>query len=290
MSDIHFLSGFMEFDQENHLSGKMILYSLNFMIMKKICTVLLVTVFVFSLFSCKSSKKAAESNNKVSEVSQVDKNSQSLEEKAAKLACECIKQQGNVDDAKYKQCISASFLKAMDEIENPDEKSKLNDMNVLQTTVSKVESIVSLTCGPLSVKLKQAGVNVGYGSPNIKQKLVNDQMFLIKEYATDETYGYTESNPIMVGGAKEKEGVQNEIRYLKALTGPLGLPVVYKRLGSCCTFYSENGNDPGDGIRRGLLDIYEVMHDGLETPVKLYINMYDSDVLKVPVGGFTLKK
>ena len=32
------------------------------------------------------------------------------------------------------------------------------------------------------------------------------------------------------------------------------------------------------------------MHDGLTEPVKLYINMYDSDVLKVPVGGFTLKK
>ena len=136
----------------------------------------------------------------------------------------------------------------------------------------------------------QSDINAGYGSPRVKQKLVNDQMFLITEYATDETYGYTESNPIMVGGARENEGVQNEIRYLKALAGPLGFPVIYKRLGSCCSFYTENGNIGDDGIGRGRLDIYEVIHDGLEAPVKLYINMYDSDVLKVPVGGFTLKK
>ena len=142
----------------------------------------------------------------------------------------------------------------------------------------------------LSVKLEQLGIKAGYGSPRVKQELVNEQMFLISEYSTDETYGYTESNPIMVGGTKEKEGVQNEIRFLKALVGPLGSPVIYKRLGSCCMFYTENANISNDGIGRGMLDIYEVMHDGLDSPVKLYFNMYDSDVLKVPVGGFKLKR
>jgi hypothetical protein len=138
--------------------------------------------------------------------------------------------------------------------------------------------------------LEQSGINMGYGSPRFKQKLLNDQMFLIEEYSTDETYGYTESNPIMVGGAREGQGVQNETRFLKSLAGPLGFPIIYKRLGSCCTFLTKNGNIGGDGVGRGLLDMYEVMHDGLNAPVILYINMYDSDVLKVPVGGFTIKK
>jgi len=135
---------------------------------------------------------------------------------------------------------------------------------------------------------KQAEVSDKYGSPNVKQKLVNQDMFLITEFSADSTYGYTADNPIMVGGGG-KDGVQNEKRYLNALAGPLGLPVIYKRLNSCCMFYTKNGNDLGDGKPRGLLDVYEVIHDSMEEPVILYINMYDSDVLKVPVGGFTLK-
>ena len=219
-------------------------------------------------------------------------NSQSFEERAAILACECIRKQQSIDDAKYKECISTSFLKAMDEIENPEELAKLNDMNVLKSTIAKVETLVSATLRSANTPDDKGEISMsaGYGSPRVKQELVDNQMFLIKEYSTDPTYGYTASNPIMVGGAKEKEGVQNEIRFLKALAGPLGFPVIYKRLGSCCSFYSENGNIGDDGIGRGVLDIYEVMHDGLNEPVKLYINMYDSDVLKVPVGGFTLKK
>ena len=239
----------------------------------------MITVLAFIIFSCKSSKKMVENNDVVSEVSQVEKFNQPLEVRAAILACECIKKQENMDDTKYKDCISKSIVKAM-ENGNPEENKKMDTMDGLQSTISKVQSIT---------RAFLSGLPAGYGSPNVKQEIVND-VFVIKEYSTDETYGYSENNPIMVGGAREKEGVQNEIRFLKALAGPLGFPVIYKRLGSCCNFYSENGNIGGDGIGRGVLDIYEVMHDGLNEPVKLYINMYDSDVLKVPVGGFTLKK
>jgi len=216
---------------------------------------------------------------------------QSLEEKAALLACECIKKLENPDDEKYKDCISNALLKAM-ENENSEELAKLNDFNVLKSTVSKVETLTYaiLRSANTPENKGKTSSNAGYGSPRVKQELLNDQMFLITEYSTDETYGYSESNPIMVGGAKEKEGVQNETRFLRALAGPLGFPVTYKRVGSCCPFYTENGNIGEDGKGRGMLDVYEVIHDSLNEPVKLYINMYDSDVLKVPVGGFTLKK
>ncbi|WP_255345422.1 hypothetical protein [Pontibacter sp. BAB1700] len=39
----------------------------------------------------------------------------------------------------------------------------------------------------------------------------------------------------------------------------------------------------------GLLDKYSITYEGLAEPIILYINMYDSDKLKVPVG-FTLKQ
>ena len=131
--------------------------------------------------------------------------------------------------------------------------------------------------------VEKAGGKVNYGSPNVKQELINDRMFLVKEYAADKAYGYTEKKPIMVGGGTT-EGPKNERRFLNALAGPKGEQISYQRLGSCCHFYTKNGSYKNTG----LLDMYEISYEGLETPIKLYINMYDSDVLKVPVG-FTLK-
>jgi len=129
----------------------------------------------------------------------------------------------------------------------------------------------------------KTGGKMNYGSPRVKQELVNDQMFLIKKYATDKTYGYSKKNPIMVG--KEGGGPKDERRFLNALAGPNGEEISYQRQGSCCGFFTKNGLF-GDS---GMLDMYEVTYEGLNKPIILYINMYDSDVLQVPVG-FTLRK
>ena len=217
----------------------------------------------------------------------------SLEEKTAQLAFECIRGMENLDNENYKNCLLKALDQANSESKNPESLKLLNDFHVLNVTLSKVDALVyELILSSFSPDKNEKPNTIrspGYGSPYVNQKLINNEIFLILEYSTDETYGYTESNPIMVGGAKENEGVQNEIRFLKALTGPLGFPVIYKRLGSCCPFQTENTKIDEDGIGRGLLDVYEVIHDSMNEPVKLYINMYDSDILKVPVGGFTLK-
>ena len=71
-----------------------------------------------------------------------------------------------------------------------------------------------------------------YGSPAVQQSLINDFVFQIEQYSEDATYGYTEDNPIMVGGGVD--GPKNERRYLNALAGPGGEVLRYERLGSCC--------------------------------------------------------
>lgn len=118
-----------------------------------------------------------------------------------------------------------------------------------------------------------------YGSPNVEQVLLDHNTFKIVEVSDDPTYGYSEANPIMVGGARNS-GPLNERRFLNALTGSNGETVKYYRLGSCCNFKTKSGllNDSG------LLDKYAVTYEGVEKEIVLYINMYDSDVLKIPVG------
>ena len=122
-----------------------------------------------------------------------------------------------------------------------------------------------------------------YGSPNVEQTLLDNNTFKVDVYS-DATYGYTQENPVMVdkGGGR---GPLNERRFLNALMGPDGEPITYHRIGSCCGFKTKNGLMEDSG----LLDKYSIMHKGLEEPVIIYINMYDSDTLKIPVG-FKKKK
>lgn len=116
-----------------------------------------------------------------------------------------------------------------------------------------------------------------YGSPNVKQELLDEKTLKITQYSTDKTYGYTAKNPIMVGGMNQ--GPLNELRFLNALAGPNGEMLQYHRMGSCCPFNTENSTLGG-----GMLDQFSVTYEGLEKSLVLYLNMYDSDTMKVPVG------
>ena len=95
--------------------------------------------------------------------------------------------------------------------------------------------------------------------------------------STDKTYGYTEKNPIKVGGFEN--GPLSERNYLNSLTGPNGEKVLYERRGSCCAFKTKNSPFGG-----GLLDIYAVTYEGKNDTISLYLNMYDKANLKAPIG------
>ena len=115
-----------------------------------------------------------------------------------------------------------------------------------------------------------------------KHELLDDLTFKIVELSQDDTYGHTQKNPIKVGNFSE--GPKNERRFLNALAGPNGEKISYYRIGSCCEFKTKNSPFGG-----GLLDKYSVTYEGSTIEIVLYINMYDADVLRVPVG-FTLRK
>jgi hypothetical protein len=86
--------------------------------------------------------------------------------------------------------------------------------------------------------------------------------------STDATYGYTEANPIRVGG-DFLDGPARERAYLDNLRGPNGETITYERLGS---FPS------GDTI----LDEYRVTGGGLD--VTLYLDEYLYEPLQAPQG------
>jgi adenylate kinase family enzyme len=90
--------------------------------------------------------------------------------------------------------------------------------------------------------------------------------------STDETYGYTQENPIKVGG-DVFEGVSRERAYLDNLLGPNGEELSYER----------NGSIPTDTI---ILDAYQVKGAGIDEV--LYVDIYNYSEPQAPVG-FTCK-
>jgi len=116
--------------------------------------------------------------------------------------------------------------------------------------------------------------------------LKDNQRFELLEISNDSTYGYSEKNPIQVGGVDKQSGPLNERRFLNALAGPNGEEVIYYRSGSCCPIKSKN--DPM-GFGQVMLDNYQVTYKGSNDTVSIYINMYDYGTFKAP-KGFTIKK
>ncbi|MEM7481478.1 MAG: hypothetical protein AAF481_09915 [Acidobacteriota bacterium] len=99
------------------------------------------------------------------------------------------------------------------------------------------------------------------------------------QMAPSETCGYSEADPICVGGAAAGQGPSNSRQFLNSIVGPQGQPITYSRKGACCPFETVNSDLGG-----GLLDVYEVRWDGQAEPVILYVNMYDAEPLWVPHG------
>ncbi len=104
---------------------------------------------------------------------------------------------------------------------------------------------------------------------------------LLAQEKTPDRYGISKKHPILVGGENLQMGPANQRSYLNRLTGPNGEKVSYTRIGSCCDFKTPNGILGG-----GMLDMYEVTHNGLKKPVVLYLNMYDPNPgePKIPKG------
>ena len=144
--------------------------------------------------------------------------------------------------------------------------------------MKKILIAISLLLSIESCKSTKAGFK--------KPTLLDETRFRITEISTDETYGFTEKNAVKVNCTTAEEKVKNERRFLNALAGNNGEAIKYQRLNSCCHFKTES-KDAIMGI--GLLDVYEVKIENDNTSKRIYINMYECDNLKAPVG-FSIRK
>ena len=118
-------------------------------------------------------------------------------------------------------------------------------------------------------------------STNPTERATSREPFLdIIEMAPNKKYALSGEYPVMVG----EKSVANQRRYIASLAGPNGEELTFHRRGSCCPYESENGM-----MGSALVDVYEVMYEGLKEPILLYISFYDEGPLYIPYG-FTKRK
>ncbi len=150
-----------------------------------------------------------------------------------------------------------------------------------------VASLFTVACSSSRKTQSASGGTTSTSHKPGKYKMYNDNAFQLTGISEDTTYGYSEKNAIKVGAGSDpyKSGASNERMYLNGLLGPNGEAIMYTRRGSCCPTPSKYGM-----FGNALLDIYEIMYEGLKEPIVIYLNMYDpSTDLKAP-KGFTFKK
>lgn len=96
----------------------------------------------------------------------------------------------------------------------------------------------------------------------------------LEAVSSDPGYGFDKQYPIKAG-----PGFVSEWRYLNALRGPKGEVVHYQRMGACCAFDTKAAESG-----QGFLDQYTLSYEGLDKPLTLYLNMFETGPPQAPMG------
>lgn len=117
----------------------------------------------------------------------------------------------------------------------------------------------------------------------IKPIVANNQ-FILTDNALDGKYGYDKNYPINLGFENEKYASKNIALFFNSLTGPKGEKITYDKVETCCPFPTKR-----NVMGVGTLDIYNVLIEGSNKPMVLYINIYEKSKVLCPIG-FSIKK
>lgn len=136
----------------------------------------------------------------------------------------------------------------------------------------------TVSCGGIKNTIK----NIDDSAPT--PMLKKDNSFVLTEVSDNSKYGYDPDYPINIFYRTTSNDTINQERFLKALAGPNGEKLFYKKLESCCPFPTKRSE-----IGAGFLDVYQLHWMGCKKPLLLYFNIYEKGKLMVP-KGLTAKK
>jgi hypothetical protein len=140
-----------------------------------------------------------------------------------------------------------------------------------QVSTTPVATASERELPPIESSYTRNGRGVPYGRSDSDEAYV----YIPLPVAKSPDYGFTKENPVKVG--PRNDGLPH-IRYLNSLRGPNGEVIEYERKGSCCPFEAEQAP------LGALLDIYRLKTEGSSKDIYIFVDMYTSGTLQIPVG------
>lgn len=134
---------------------------------------------------------------------------------------------------------------------------------------------LSISCGGAQLVIR----NIDNTARKLQTK---NGHFEMTEYTAEPKYGYTMDYPINLGFDNERNNPRNVDYFFKALAGPNGEEIQWKKIDTCCPFPSIKSSTGA-----GTLEIYEVTF-GNQT-LTFYVNLFERSKIVCPIG-LTIKK
>lgn len=112
--------------------------------------------------------------------------SQSLEEKVAIRACECLKSKTKVDDKIYQNCISKSIADVVLTDNDKKNREAINTVDGIQNLLKKVDEIMPQTCENENQKEIERKESQYYSNSKIEK--AQNSYLIAKDFMRDEKY------------------------------------------------------------------------------------------------------
>jgi len=153
---------------------------------------------------------------------------QTLEERVADRACDCIQKTKKLNDENYRKCLASSISYVVANDNNPDDTQFIVTVEGIQDLLRKVDSIVSRNCVVYSKKKLNNLRKEFYGDS--KSKFVNNSLIIGNDFMQEKQYDFVIENyqmalkedslyvPVidnLAAAYKKKGDLDNAIKYYK---------------------------------------------------------------------------
>jgi len=148
--------------------------------------------------------------------------SQTLEERAAVRACDCVQKTKNLNDENYRKCLSNSIADVLSKDKNSNDLQLISTVEGIQGVLRKVDSIVSKNCVVYSKEKLDKLRKKFYGDSKIG--FINNSMIIGNDFLQEKQYDLVIENYEMA--------LKYDSLYVPVIDN---LAVVYKKKGDLDT-------------------------------------------------------
>ena len=154
--------------------------------------------------------------------------SQTLEERAAIRACDCVQKTQNLNDENYRKCLANSLTNTITKDKNPNDLQIIGTVSGMKGVLKKMDSIISNNCVVYSKERLDKLRKKFYGDSNIK--FVNNSLIIGNDFMQEKQYDLVIENcemalkydslyvPVidnLAAAYKKKGDLDNAIKYYK---------------------------------------------------------------------------